>query len=64
MKKVLVALSLCLASTLAVSETKVAELPKVEAPVVKEVCRTKDGKKVCKKVKVHKKLDGKPVPTK
>lgn len=64
MKKVLLALSLCLASTFAFSETKPADAPKADAPKVKEVCRTKDGKKVCKKVKVHKKLDGKPVPKK
>lgn len=39
------------------------------SPQVKEVCRDKKGKDgktktVCKKVKIHKKLDGKPVPQK
>lgn len=34
------------------------------APKYKEVCKEKDGKKTCKKVRIHKKLDGKPVPQK
>lgn len=41
-----------------------AQAPESPAPArYKEVCReNKEKKKVCKKIRVHKKLDGKPVP--
>lgn len=59
MKKFLALSLTCLALALPVNVQAEAR--------VKEVCRVqkdKDGKdkKVCKKVKVHKKLDGTPVP--
>lgn len=31
---------------------------------MKKVCHEEKGKQVCKTIKVHKKLDGTPVPTK
>ncbi len=53
----------------AFATTVAAPAAGASAPVVKEVCRDrkdKNGevKKVCKKVKIHKKHEGKPIPSK
>lgn len=63
MKKVLVLLSIALASTaFAGGETK--EVCDVQKDKAGKVVKNKDGsdKQVCKKVKVHKKVEGTAVP--
>lgn len=74
MKKTIILLTAMMIST--VSCTKEKETPVVvatdsvvvvnEEPESKKVCITneKTGKQTCRTMKVHKKLDGTPVPTK
>ena len=61
MKKILITITIALTASFAFAETKVEPTK----PKTKEVCKTdKAGKKTCKTIKVRKKLDGKPIPTK
>lgn len=61
MKAIILALSLGLATSVYAKE----DATPPPAPKYKEVCKTnKEGKKSCKTIRVHKKLDGKPVPQK
>lgn len=64
MKSILTAIALSVSVSIAFADDK-AQAPQ---PKYKEVCKEvkKNGKdeKVCKKIRVHKKLDGKPVPQK
>lgn len=65
MKKLLTLLALCLASTaFAGGETK--EVCEVQKDKAGKVIKNKDGsdKQVCKKIKVHKKVEGEKVPEK
>lgn len=65
MKALLLALTLGAVSSTALATQKAeAPAPAASAPKYKEVCKVKEGKKTCKTIRVHKKLDGKPVPTK
>lgn len=65
MKVLLTALALVFTSTIGIAaDTAAAPAVPASSPKYKEVCKEKDGKKTCKKVRVHKKLDGKPVPQK
>ena len=63
MKKLLALLALCVASTaFAGGETK--EVCEVQKDKAGKVVKNKDGsdKQVCKKIKVHKKVEGEKVP--
>lgn len=68
MKKIIVALLLAaLVFPFQVNaEAKVKEVCKDKMDKKGQIVKGKDGKAVqeCKKIKVHKKLEGKPVPTK
>lgn len=59
MKKLIIAVSLAVASSFVLAETKTPPQP----VKTKKVCKTgKDGKETCKVIKVRKKLEGKPIP--
>ena len=60
MKKILIALSIAIWSLVSFQVAHAAE------PVKKKVCRVdeKTKKEVCKIIKIHKKLEGTPVPEK
>lgn len=66
MKKIITGIIFSTACALALAQAPAAPAPAqaASAPKYKTVCKEKDGKKVCKKIRVHKKLEGKPVPTK
>ena len=70
MKKFLIALNLVVWSVVgyqvAYAEAKVKEVCKDKVDAKGQVVKGKDGKPVqeCKKIKVHKKLEGTPVPEK
>lgn len=63
MKKILISLNIIIATLIGLQGT--AALAN-EKPEVKRVCVKDDktGKETCKNVKVHKKLEGTPVPEK
>jgi hypothetical protein len=43
----------------------VSVLPKAQAEgIMQRVCHEKNGKQVCKNIKIHKKVDGVTIPTK
>lgn len=65
MKKLLVLLALCVAST-AFAAAEVKEVCEVQKDKAGKVVKNKDGsdKQVCKKIKVHKKVEGTKVPEK
>jgi hypothetical protein len=62
MKKLLIALNLVLWSIVGYQVAQAAETKK--ACVIQKDAKTGKEKEVCKEIKVHKKLDGKPVPEK
>jgi len=63
MKKILISLNIIIATLIGLQGTTVLANDK---PEVKKVCVKDDktGKETCKNVKVHKKLEGTPVPEK
>ena len=66
MKKVLIASLLSLFAVTSMAEGEVKEVCKDKVDAKGQVVKGKDGKAVqeCKKIKVHKKLEGTPVPEK
>ena len=58
MKKFLIALNIVIWSFVGYQSTAHAEAE------IKKVCHEVNGKQVCKNVKVHKKVEGTPVPEK
>ena len=62
MKKFLIALNIVIWSIVCFEAAHAAE----PAPPVKKVCHKDDktGKEKCKNVKIHKKFEGTPIPTK
>jgi hypothetical protein len=64
--KHLLAVLLVAFSSVAVAEVQTKEICKDKKTASGEVVKGKDGKpvQVCKKVKIHKKHEGTPVPTK
>ena len=66
MKKLLLALAAVMVVTTAFAEAEIKEVCHPKVDKAGKAVMGKDGKAVqdCKKIKVHKKLEGKEVPTK
>jgi hypothetical protein len=66
MKKLIVASMLSLFAVSSMAEAEIKEVCKDKVDAKGQVVKGKDGKPVqeCKKIKVHKKLEGTPVPEK
>ena len=67
MKNIIFVAGLCLTLSMpALAEAEIKEVCKDKTDAKGQVVKGKDGKpvQVCKKIKVHKKLEGTPVPDK